>query len=414
MEAAGAQTLRSRLVYPAEGPPLDNGAVIVEGDRILDIFRWEQRASSPPAIDLGECILLPGFINSHCHLDYTAMSGRLSPAGGFTRWIEDIIRLKASWTLRNYLPSWIEGARRLERSGVTSVIDIEAVPRLLPEAWESTPLRVHSCLELMDITAPGRAARLVEEATQRCRELDSPAFPRCGLSPHAPYTTSDELYRLSARAVEDRLLTTHAAESAEEDILCREESGPFHLWMQERGTPWPTGRGTTLGLLERTGCLARKTLIAHVNYLAPGDETLLADRDVTVVHCPRSHRYFGHRPFPWQRLEQAGVNLALGTDSAASTPGEGAEALDFFGELSCLAGTGNAPDPIRILRWATVNGGRALGEKAGRIAPGWRADLIAIPSTTSPENAAEAIVHHQGPLLASMIGGRWIREPCPR
>ena len=359
-------------------------------------------------------MLLPGFVNAHCHLDYTGMEGELPPTREFARWIRSIVRLKEGWSAAQYRQSWIEGARRLERSGVTTVVDIEAVWELLPEAWRSTSLRVLSCLELMDIASPGQAARLVGQALERSTRLEGSGPARCGLSPHAPYTVSDELYRQAAGAArsQSRILATHGAESEDEDRLCRQESGPFRRWMEEMGSGWPPGRGAAVELLDRTGCLGRRTLLAHANYLAPGEEEILARSRTTVVHCPRSHRYFGHRAFDWRKLEKAGVSLALGTDSAASTRDPCGPALDFFGELSCLAGSPDAPDPGRILRWATSGPGEALGNGTGRIEAGCPADLIAVESGCAPGQAAEAVVHHRGGLAASMIGGKWIHEPC--
>ena len=92
-------------------------------------------------------MILPGLINAHCHLDYTGLAGQIPPPRTFTDWIKSIMTAKAGLSYTEYATAWLRGARELLESGVTTVADIEAVPELLPEVMESTPLRVISFLD---------------------------------------------------------------------------------------------------------------------------------------------------------------------------------------------------------------------------------------------------------------------------
>ena len=406
------------MVVPMGSPPMENGAVVVNGSRIHSVCRWKDLnpACRRQVVDLGESVLLPGFVNCHCHLDYTTMSGQIPPPRCFVDWLQTIVAIKSAWNRAKFAESWIAGAQMLEQSGVTSVLNIESVPELLPEVWPATALRLCSCLELINVQSPETAKPLVHAAIQKSRELESRHPNRCGLSPHALYTATDELL-LSARDAarsQSRLLTTHVAESAEEDAMYRSATGPLFDWLSTRGQTAHCGEGSPVSILDSLGYFRDPVVAAHVNYLAPEDERILAKRNVAVAHCPRSSRYFNHAPFPWRRLRNAGVNIALGTDSLASTPktGKTNPRLDFFAEFACLAGQKEAPSPHEILQFATINGAKALrrGNEVGQLSPGFLADAIAVPYAGRTKSFAEAVVHHRGSVSALMIHGRWLRQ----
>jgi cytosine/adenosine deaminase-related metal-dependent hydrolase len=167
--------------------------------------------------------------------------------------------------------------------------------------------------------------------------------------------------------------------------------------------------------LERYGILGPNLLAVHVNYLARGDALLLGERKVNVVHCPRSHAYFKHSPFPLARLARAGANICLGTDSLGSvhTSRRQPPELSMFEEMRTLAARELGLSPKTILRMATINGAHALGleRKIGELSKGGFADLIAIPYKGKPSAVWDALVHHHGKVSASLINGKWAVAP---
>ena len=195
--------------------------------------------------------------------------------------------------------------------------------------------------------------------------------------------------------------------------------GDMFEWLQRNERDMgDCGIGSPVQLLHRAGLLHPNLLAVHANYLAPGDAELLARHGVSVAHCPRSHDYFRHRRFPWRRLLRAGVNVCLGTDSLATVrqrPKQPVE-LSLFAEIQELGRSETWLTPKRILELATRNAARALGlaGKAGEIAKGAFADLIAIPYAGKPAQAWEAAIQHQGRVTASMIDGRWACAPDTR
>jgi cytosine/adenosine deaminase-related metal-dependent hydrolase len=411
--------LRARVVVPVLQPPIENGAVVISHDRIRAVGLWPdlRPRQTGEMVDFGEVMLVPGLVNAHCHLDYTDMAGLLPPPKTFTDWIHLMIAAKAQWEYPDYARSWLNGARMLVQTGTTTVADIEAVPDLLPEVWNATPLRVFSFLEMTGIRARREPRAVLREAVER---IESLAHPRCraSLSPHAPYSTLPELLRLSAREARKNRwrITTHVAESAQEYEMFVHKRGAMYDWLKRNERDMSDcGLGSPVEHLARNRMLGANLLAVHANYLGRRDAVLLAERKVSVVHCPRSHFYFKHRPFPLGKLLKAGVNVCLGTDSLATvykTPREKPE-LNLFGEMRALARAHPKLQPKKILQMATVNGAKALGltGRIGELSKNAFADLIAIPFAGKRAEAFEAAVNFTGHVRASMIGGQWAIMP---
>lgn len=411
--------LRARLVWPVTQPPVDNGAVLVAGDTVAAVGRAAEvpAPAGVPRVDLGEVVVLPGLVNAHCHLDYTGMAGQVAPGTGFTDWIKSITALKGTWSVAAFRASWLAGAAMLVRRGVTTVADIEAVPELLPEVWQATPLRVISFFEMTGVKSRREPAQILGETVVRAESL--PRSGRCGvgLSPHAPYSTVPELLRRSAAAARARgwRLSTHVAESAEEFEMFQHRRGAMFDWLARNGRdPSDCGGVSPVQHLARYGLLGPDLLAVHANYLAAGDAELLARHGVSVVHCPRSHAYFGHRPFPWPGLARAGVNVCLGTDSLVTVPRRMEPVLDLFAELREFLSRHPGTSPEVAVRLATVNAARALGlaGRVGELRPGAWADLIAVPFAGPAAAVAEAVTQHRGEVAASLIGGDWALRPA--
>ncbi len=409
--------LRARVVLPISRRPIEDGAVVIAGNRITRVGSWKDfSTTNEEVVDLGETILMPGLINAHCHLDYTDMAGLMPPQKSFTDWIRLMLATKAGWNYSEYAESWIRGAHMLARTGTTTVADFEAVPELLPDVWSSTALRVISLLEMTGVKSHRDPRAILRDNVNHIMTLPG---GRCrpGLAPHAPYSTVAELLRLSADMARQRhwVLSIHIAESAQEFEMFMRGRGVMFDWLRRNNRDMSDcGERSPLQHLDRYGVLSENCVAAHVNYLADGDAKLLARRKTSVAHCPRSHAYFKHEEFPYHALTRAKVNVCLGTDSLATvykTPKQTVE-LNMFDEMRAFAAKHSRVSPEKILRMATVNGARALGMagQTGEISERALADLIVIPFEGRIKDANEAAVHHKGDVMGSMIDGGWVME----
>jgi aminodeoxyfutalosine deaminase len=405
--------LRARIVYPVTSPPIEDGAITIQNGKILEVGRFRDLSSSEATqTDLGEVILLPGLINAHCHLDYTGMAGMIPPPTDFLDWIEAIIAIKANWDYSDFADSWLEGTRQLLATGTTTVADMEAVPELIPEVWDSTPLRIHSFMELINVRGQQSPANQISAAVRRLKSHPNPKGG-LGLSPHALYSTNRELL-LGARA-KDLPLAIHVSESALEDEMYRHQSGRVYNWLNrnERDMGDCTGK-SPVRILSDMELLGDRTLAVHCNYLDNSDIALLARTRTNVVHCPSSHAYFGHQTFRANELSAAGINISLGTDSLATTrKSQGRKpTLNLYGEMRLFAAANPDFSFHEIIRMVTCNGAQALGlaGRRGEFVPGSDADLITIESAGDPAQTAEAIVRADNANLRTMIGGRWLAD----
>jgi cytosine/adenosine deaminase-related metal-dependent hydrolase len=409
--------IRARILLPIGQPPLEDGAVTIVKNRIVTVGRWSELTAPNSAlvVDLGDSVVLPGLINAHCHLDYTNMAGQILPPKNFTDWIKAMVALKAAWSYTEFAASWLDGAQMLLRHGVTTVADIEAIPELIPDLWNSTPLRVISFRELINLKQEA-AVETVDAAVAQWSALPD-SHLRAGLSPHAPYSTTAALLQRAAQRARERRwpLTTHVAESEQEFQMFMYRQGPMADWLKGQRDLSDCGKCSPVQYLERCGYLTPYLLAVHVNHLWRDDAALLGKRGVSVAHCPRSHAYFRHLMFPLDELRRARVNLCLGTDSLASVlksrrrPIE----LSLFAEMQAMAA--KAPDltPHEILKMATVNGARALGREGelGELRPRALADMIALPFAGKVNEVYEAVIHHSTAVTASLIDGRWALAP---
>jgi len=404
-------------VVPVTAPPIHDGAVWISGHQIRAVGPWSEireirQVAEGPVTDLGEVAVFPGLVNAHSHLDYTAMTGLLTPPREFPDWIKDILTLKSQWTDSEFADSWLLGARQQLETGTTTVANIETRAHQLAVLRAATPLRIFSFLEMTGIRSGREPERILAEAMEVLKSLP-PNRGGVGLSPHAPYSTSPELLRAIADAArrDGWRITCHVAESEPEFDMFMYRRGSLFSWLENQRPSADCGLGSPVQHVHRYGLLDAPLLAVHVNCLWGDDARRLAARGASVVHCPRSHAYFSHPRFQREVLTEAGVPICIGTDSLASTRAsrDGAPVLSLIDELRTLASDDPGLSPRRMLAEVTVNPARALGLKSvlGELSTGALADLLVIPHTGSVSTVEEALIHHRGSVAATMIGGRW-------
>jgi len=397
--------LRAKCVLPMDQPPIEDGAVAIEGDTIVAVGKSAEirAAHSGEVRDLGERVLAPGLINAHCHLDYTRLRGEVEYRGSFTEWILQLVAAKQLHPDKEYVGGIQRGIEWLTRSGTTTIVNIESFPALIDQVVP-TKLRVWWCLELMDFNRSEEAKAAATGALEFIA-THSVARGGFGFSPHAPYTASGELYRLCAQYAYGRNipLTTHLAESEEEDEMIRRGTGHMYDYFTLAGRDMSDcKRAGPTQLMSEYGVLGPHCIAAHVNYLTPVEVALLKQSGTHVVHCPKTHRFFNRGMPPLTIWKAQGINVCLGTDSMASN-----DNLSMLDEMQTLGQMFPHMSAEELLEFATVNAAKALnqGEKLGKIAGGAWADLIAVPLEIAGSDPYEAVVYADKKVSFSMVGG---------
>ncbi|CAN5604285.1 amidohydrolase family protein [soil metagenome] len=382
---------------------------MVEGDEIVSVGPWEGNEGGQME-DLGEVILMPGLINAHCHLDYSGMRGAILFSGSFSAWVRRINELKRTQTDDDYLGAIATGFRELRRNGTTGVFNIESFPELMVR-MPAPPIRTWWFYELMDIRSRIHTDDVVAGALAFF-EASKDWLGGFGLSPHAPYTTSLELYELIRDCCEryEMPMMTHLAETPEEFEMFSKSSGSLYEFLSGIGRDMgDTGGVSPVRHLLQNNVLPKDAILTHMNVLEDSDWDLLRERKsaISVVHCPNCHEYFGRERFPLEKFQAESINLCLGTDSLASN-----RSLNLFEEMRTVSKIHPEVSASDLLDMVTRNAARAvgMGGKLGVLCPGAKADLIAIPYGGEAKNALSGIVEYRGPIDWMMVNGSLVGD----
>lgn len=434
------QALRARLVCPVAAPPIEDAIVVIDGDRIERIGR--QAPTDVEVEDLGDVALMPGFINAHCHLEFSSLGRKIGRTGmPLPDWIRQVIEKRPDD--KKIAKAIASGLEESLQHGVTTVAEIcrtetEAYkidglsPRLILmqesigfsqaratsalNAAEGRLAQLSTLLRPSDAIGNGHAAASLSASNGHASNghavngfganghdvgIRANHRFRLGLSPHAPYTASPQLIRELVSVAADRGMPVamHLAESPEELQLLTEGRGPFQKILEDRGMwdPWVIGRGSApldyLRMLTR----APKSLVVHGNYLDSSELAMIARQAgaMSLVYCPRTHAHFKHKRYPLPEALALNVPVCLGTDGRASNPD-----LSILGEMREVAIRHPSVPAETILRMGTLSGAEALGlEDVGSIRPGALADLVTVPlpkkATGRPDELLTALLRSE-------------------
>lgn len=368
---------------------------------------------------LGEMLLAPGFVDVHCHTEWS-LSGGLAEGPGFGRWLGAFLlaMVRSGWS--GHRAAADLAVLSAVRAGTTTLCDAGPTGAGVPAAT-TAGLRAIVCLE-----AFGDDPAQATEAATRIAGLAASAGPlvRVGLSPHAPYSAGPALW--DALAVHPGLAglvwSTHLAESADEDRALATGDGPLADALAELGATvrrWPGAQGASpVARLAAAGALRDGLVAAHCVRIDADDVATLADAGVRVAHCPISNSRLGCGRMPLEALLAAGVAVGLGTDSPGS-----AGAYDVRAEArACEVLHGGAeapPSATRLVQLATLGGARALGLEAetGSLEPGKSADLVAVRPASGAGlggDPHEALLRADSEVRHSWIAGRpLLRDGVP-
>lgn len=357
-------------VEPAGVVLRDHGLGIRDGRIALLAPRAEAlRHPATETRELPGMLLSPGLINAHGHAAMSLFRGLADDLALMTWLQEHIWPAEAKWVSEDFVRDGTELAIAEQlKGGITCFSDMYFFPQVACEVVHKAGVRAQISVPVLDFPIPG--ARDADEAIRQGLALrdDLKHHPRIKVAfgPHAPYTVSDDkLENILMLAEElDVGIHMHVHETAFEVQQALEKNG-------ER----------PLARLHRLGLLGPRFQAVHMTQVNDEDLAMLVETNSSVVHCPESNLKLASGFCPVERLWQAGVNVAIGTDGAASN-----NDLDLLGETrtaallaKAVAGQATALDAHRALRMATLNGARALGmeQETGSLELGKSADITA-------------------------------------
>lgn len=364
--------IRAPWIVPVEprGQVLREHAILIRDGLITAIVPQSAHITAATTMNLTQHVLLPGLVNAHTHAAMTLFRG-LADDLPLHQWLnEHIWPAEGRFVNDDFVRDGTALAvLEMIKGGVTCFSDMYFFPDATADIASRAGLR--AVLGLVVIDVPTAWARNPEEYLSRgvalCDKWRHNPLISPLLAPHAPYSVSDEtLTRIRVHADElDVGLHMHIHETV----------GEIEHSLSHHGVR-PMGR------LERLGIIYPGLVAVHMTQLTPEEMALCAERGVSVVHCPESNLKIAAGICPVPELMRHGVNVALGTDGAASN-----NDLDMFGEMrmAALLAKGISGDPTAVpaplaLEMATLNGARALGlsDQIGSLIVGKSADIIAV------------------------------------
>ncbi|MEE9200883.1 MAG: amidohydrolase family protein [Candidatus Brocadiales bacterium] len=403
-------TLKAGYVVPSPGEVIEGGRVVVKGDKIVEVGSYKSGNAGGVEVDLGDAVIVPGLINAHTHLELTDLEGKIPPPESFTDWLRKMVVFRMSDPNRDLSHAVERGVQMSLEAGTTTVADIANTNdsfRILP----GRPIRNRVFKEVMTLD-PNSVASILEDAIRALSGFPRDGLGRAGLSPHAPYTACEKLYRGSTLFTQgqDLLLTTHLSETEEELEFLLEGKGSLFTALDAYGllSDWKPPGLSPAAYLKKIGVLSRPWLLAHCNYILDEEVPILRESGSSVVYCPGSHHYFGHKRHPFPNLLKEGVNVALGTDSLASN-----RSLSILDEMRFVVGNYKEASPEEVFAMATVRGAKALGieKSVGRLSPGMEADLAVIEppkGAGAGGSALERLLQPGAQNIFTMVAGK----PC--
>lgn len=407
-----------RILRPDAIIPMDSSrrvlnahSVVIDAGKIVDIFKAGQAERIYPdavIIDLPDQILIPGLINAHTHAAMSLFRG-IADDLSLMDWLNDHIwPAEAKWVSSQFVEDGTELAiAEMLLSGTTCFNDMYFFPEVTARTAQKLGMRATVGLIVIDFPTvwASNADEYIGKGLEVHDEVRSMPLINTAFAPHAPYTVSDaplEQIRLYADEL-DTPIHMHVHETAQEVHEAKQNSGK-----------------SPLQRLHELGLLTPKLIAVHMTQLDKSDIELVANSGIHIAHCPQSNLKLASGFCPTHELDQAGVNLSLGTDSAASN-----NDLDMLSEMQTAAliskvasNNAEAIPAYKALEMATINAAKALNldHEIGSIEKGKAADLVSInthhPSMQPIYDPMAQIVYSGSKQLVSnvWVNGRRLVE----
>ncbi|HUP89261.1 MAG TPA: amidohydrolase family protein, partial [Longimicrobiales bacterium] len=375
----------ARWIATGASAPLANAAMLVSEGGNIEMVAPQSQLDDVDAQrkDFGEAMLIPGLVNVHAHPELSVFRGLLDDLP-FHQWIPTLMRCKrgAALTAEDYEVAAQWTCVELLRAGVTLVGATEDSGAAV-KAFVHAGLRGLVYLETFG-PSPDQASQSLSELRMKVETRSQFATDavRIGVSPHAPYTVSDNLFAMVAEyaKAENFKIATHAAEAETEDLLVREGLGPFAAGLRSRGIETASRGRSTIDVLSKTGILDQAPLLIHAVRVSADDLEDIQQSGSAIAHCPIANARLGHGNAPIVEALEKNIRVGIGTDSVASN-----NRLDLLeearvaqiGQRARLQSASALP-ARQLLDITTRAGAEILGFDVGALEAGKAADFCVV------------------------------------
>ncbi|WDF69254.1 amidohydrolase family protein [Sphingobacterium oryzagri] len=366
--------ISASIVVPVVGSFIKNGVVAIDDSgTVTGIYEFDDVAILHEKKELYDGVLVPGFVNAHCHIELSHMQGKTTKGTGLPKFLAEVMKMRGA-TKSEVLKHIRAADKRMYERGIQAVGD-HANTELSADVKTDSKIAYHTFVEVMAMTKADIQPRI-----DRARDVEFYYDANhASITPHAPYSCSKDLFKVFRRVVsEDNVFSIHNQESDEENKLFRYKEGEFLKFYEEMGLN-----------AEEFKAQARNSVQSYLPHLPKHNRLILVhntftslkdldfinrqDRDVYFCICPKANLFIEGKLPKILNFIPNQDKMLVGTDSLAAN-----DTLDILEELKVLSSHIEDLDFIHLLQWATLNGARALGlaETLGSIEVGKRPGLV--------------------------------------
>lgn len=388
-------TVSAQWIVPVTAPPIQKGFLTIDDDGHIAAVG---QGSPAGAVSLGPVAVLPALVNPHTHLELSYLQGRVPPSESFNDWVTALMSSRRTLGPDPNAPEIIEHATRAiehSRAAGTGLIGDISNTLVTVDLLRDARMPAHVFYEQIGFNLPDVGAKVAQARAALAasgRSVQAPPRPRhrtdhfirdvrITLAPHAPYSVSPALFTAIRAAVNEdapAVTSVHLGESAQEVQFLRDGTGPFRALLERLGVwtdAWTPPAASPVAYLDALGFLDARTLVVHGVQFGVADLDRLRSIGATLVSCPRSNVWVGAGSPPLDAFYDAGVTVALATDSLASVAD-----LSMFNELAEARRIAPRVPARRLLESATLIGARALGfeREFGSLEVGKRAAIVTV------------------------------------
>lgn len=342
-------------VYTLEGAPIANGIVVTDDSgKILAIT--DDKALLDPNIERHKGVIVPGFVNAHCHLELSHLQNKIEKGTGLIPFVKQVIKQRAS-TDEQVLEAMKNADEAMLKNGIVAVGDISN-QAISAEIKSNSEIKYHTFVEMLGFD-PSKATEAMNSAIQTKEKFSTPS----SITPHAPYSLSKELLKQLSRYCKDihNTISIHNQESEDENFYYRYKDGAFTQFFKDLNIDTSGFKAQSKNSLQTITPflpLQQNILLVHNTYSSLKD-VYFTKRFNLKFHwcfCPNANLFIENKLPNFEFFKHTNYPVTIGTDSLASN-----DSLCILSEMKVIQKNYEALSFDELLKWATINGAEFLG-----------------------------------------------------